>query len=58
MTFLSAILVSVPHQYLNPKDGTPLGGLIQDYLISGVRLSIRGKFFERYETCHPIHNVD
>lgn len=30
-----------------PKDGTPLGGLIQDHVISGVKLSVRGRFFNR-----------
>lgn len=35
------------NQYLVPKDGTPLGGLIQDHIIAGVRLSMRGRFFNR-----------
>uniref|UniRef100_A0A1B0CH40 DNA-directed RNA polymerase I subunit RPA1 n=1 Tax=Lutzomyia longipalpis TaxID=7200 RepID=A0A1B0CH40_LUTLO len=42
-------LVNVPNQYLVPKDGTPLGGLIQDHIISGVRLTMRGRFFTREE---------
>ncbi|XP_067615853.1 DNA-directed RNA polymerase I subunit RPA1 isoform X2 [Eurosta solidaginis] len=40
-------LVNVSSNYLVPKDGTPLGGLIQDHVISGVKLSIRGRFFNR-----------
>ncbi|XP_067005797.1 DNA-directed RNA polymerase I subunit RPA1 [Anabrus simplex] len=40
-------LVSVPNQYLVPKDGTPLCGLIQDHMVSGVRLSVRGRFFTK-----------
>uniref|UniRef100_A0A182W273 DNA-directed RNA polymerase subunit n=1 Tax=Anopheles minimus TaxID=112268 RepID=A0A182W273_9DIPT len=40
-------LVAVPHHYLVPKDGTPLGGLIQDHIVSAVKLFIRGKFFNR-----------
>lgn len=40
-------LVSVCKQYLVPKDGTPLSGLIQDHVISGVKLTIRGSFFNR-----------
>ncbi|XP_059608966.1 DNA-directed RNA polymerase I subunit RPA1 [Phlebotomus argentipes] len=40
-------LVNVPNQYLVPKDGTPLGGLIQDHIISGVRLTMRGRFFTK-----------
>jgi DNA-directed RNA polymerase I subunit RPA1 len=40
-------LVGVPHHYLVPKDGTPLGGLIQDHMISGVKMSMRGRFFSK-----------
>ncbi|XP_041979543.1 DNA-directed RNA polymerase I subunit RPA1 [Aricia agestis] len=40
-------IMSVTKQYLVPKDGTPLSGLIQDHVISGVRMSIRGKFFTK-----------
>ncbi|KAJ3652064.1 hypothetical protein Zmor_018061 [Zophobas morio] len=38
-------LVNVCNQYLVPKDGTPLSGLIQDHMIAGVKLSLRGRFF-------------
>ncbi|XP_056410396.1 DNA-directed RNA polymerase I subunit RPA1 isoform X2 [Hyla sarda] len=34
-------------QYLVPKDGTPLAGLIQDHMVSGVSMTIRGCFFTR-----------
>lgn len=40
-------LANVSNQYLVPKDGTPLGGLIQDHVISGVKISVRGRFFNR-----------
>ncbi|KAG8244811.1 DNA-directed RNA polymerase I subunit RPA1 [Homalodisca vitripennis] len=40
-------LVNVSKQYLVPKDGTPLSGLIQDHVISGVRLTMRDSFFTR-----------
>ncbi|KAH8877319.1 DNA-directed RNA polymerase I subunit RPA1 [Schistosoma japonicum] len=40
-------LASVPHQYLVPKDGTPLAGLIQDHVIAAVKLTMRDMFFER-----------
>nr|CAG4651562.1 EOG090X00BV [Triops cancriformis] len=40
-------IAGVPHEYLVPKDGTPLSGLIQDHVVGGVQLSIRGKFFNR-----------
>lgn len=40
-------IASVNFQYLVPKDGTPLSGLIQDHIISGVKLTIRGQFFTK-----------
>lgn len=40
-------LINVANQYLVAKDGTPLGGLIQDHVISGVKMSMRGRFFNR-----------
>ncbi|XP_076632809.1 RNA polymerase I subunit RpI1 [Colletes latitarsis] len=40
-------IANVSKQYLVPKDGTPLSGLIQDHVISGVRLTTRGMFFSR-----------
>ncbi|CAG9831713.1 unnamed protein product [Diabrotica balteata] len=42
-------IVNVSNQYLVPKDGTPLSGLIQDHMISGVRLSLRGRFFNKQD---------
>jgi len=41
------ISASTDYQYLVPKDGTPLAGLIQDHMVSGVSLTIRGRFFNR-----------
>ncbi|XP_054713157.1 DNA-directed RNA polymerase I subunit RPA1-like [Uloborus diversus] len=43
-------IVNVNHQYLVPKDGTPLSGLIQDHIIGGTLLTMRGRFFteEKY----------
>lgn len=40
-------IVGVNHQYLVPKDGTPLGGLIQDHIIAAVLLTMRGRFFNK-----------
>lgn len=40
-------LANVSNHYLVPKDGTPLGGLIQDQVIAGVKISMRGRFFNR-----------
>ncbi|XP_058804040.1 DNA-directed RNA polymerase I subunit RPA1 [Phymastichus coffea] len=38
-------IANVSRQYLVPKDGTPLSGLIQDHMIAGVKLTLRGTFF-------------
>ncbi|TRY91177.1 hypothetical protein DNTS_006106 [Danionella cerebrum] len=45
-------LVSTDHQYLGPKDGKPLAGLIQDHMVSGTSMTIRGCFFtqDQYTT--------
>ncbi|GAU97444.1 hypothetical protein RvY_08735-2 [Ramazzottius varieornatus] len=40
-------IVNASYQYLVPKDGTPLSGLIQDHIVAGVHLTIRGRFFEK-----------
>ncbi|XP_066591152.1 DNA-directed RNA polymerase I subunit RPA1 [Prorops nasuta] len=42
-------IANVSNQYLVPKDGTPLSGLIQDHVVSGVRLTMRGQFFSKEE---------
>ncbi|KAJ7313382.1 hypothetical protein JRQ81_004697 [Phrynocephalus forsythii] len=38
-------LASTDEQYLVPKDGTPLAGLIQDHMVSGASMTTRGCFF-------------
>lgn len=48
-------LASVVHQYLVPRDGTPLSGLIQDHIISSVRMTIRGRFFTRREYMYFVY---
>lgn len=40
-------IANVCNQYLVPKDGTPLSGLIQDYMVAGVQLTTRGRFFSQ-----------
>ncbi|XP_068205698.1 DNA-directed RNA polymerase I subunit RPA1 [Palaemon carinicauda] len=40
-------IVTTHNQYLTPKDGSPLAGLIQDSVVSSVKISMRGKFFNR-----------
>ncbi|KAM6953305.1 DNA-directed RNA polymerase I subunit RPA1 [Aplochiton taeniatus] len=42
-------LVSTDQQYLVPKDGTPLAGLIQDHMVSGSKMTLRGCFFSRHQ---------
>ncbi|XP_053115784.1 DNA-directed RNA polymerase I subunit RPA1 [Hemicordylus capensis] len=41
------VLASTDEQYLVPKDGTPLSGLIQDHMVSGTSMTIRGCSFSR-----------
>ena len=42
-------IVSSTKQYLVPEDGTALQGLIQDHVTSGVKMTMRGCFFECWE---------
>ncbi|VUZ53701.1 unnamed protein product, partial [Hymenolepis diminuta] len=44
-----AHLSAVPFQYLAPKDGTPLAGLIQDHVIASVKLTMRDRFLTHDE---------
>ncbi|XP_049712712.1 DNA-directed RNA polymerase I subunit RPA1 [Elephas maximus indicus] len=45
----ACILACTDQQYLVPKDGQPLAGLIQDHMVSGTSMTIRGCFFTREE---------
>ena len=40
-------LVASSRNFLVPKDGTPLQGLIQDHVIAAVKMTMRGRFFSR-----------
>lgn len=40
-------IASVNHQYLVPKDGSPLGGLIQDHVIAVCIMTQRDRFFDQ-----------
>lgn len=40
-------IASVNHQYLVPKDGSPLGGLIQDHVVAVCILTRRDQLFEK-----------
>ncbi|KAI6183947.1 DNA-directed RNA polymerase subunit [Aphelenchoides bicaudatus] len=48
----AAELVGVGHNYLVPKDGTPILGLIQDHVVSGVLMTLRGRFFNKEDFMH------
>lgn len=50
-------IASVVNQYLVPRDGTPLSGLIQDHIISSVRMTVRGRFFNRREYMHLVYQA-
>ncbi|KAM5318934.1 DNA-directed RNA polymerase I subunit RPA1 [Glossophaga mutica] len=41
------VLACTDQQYLVPKDGQPLAGLIQDHMVSGANMTARGCFFTR-----------
>ncbi|XP_024414252.2 DNA-directed RNA polymerase I subunit RPA1 [Desmodus rotundus] len=41
------VLACTDQQYLVPKDGQPLAGLIQDHMVSGANMTTRGCFFTR-----------
>ncbi|KAB7498553.1 DNA-directed RNA polymerase I subunit RPA1, partial [Armadillidium nasatum] len=40
-------IITTQNQYLTPKDGSPLAGLIQDCIVASVMLTVRGKFFNK-----------
>jgi len=44
-------LLGTDNQYLSPRDGSPLAGLIQDHMVSGAWLMIRGRFFSKKDYC-------
>ncbi|VBB33220.1 unnamed protein product, partial [Acanthocheilonema viteae] len=49
-----AEIANVGSNFLVPKDGTPLLGLIQDHIVSGVLLTIRGRFFNKEDFMHLV----
>ncbi|OAD54192.1 DNA-directed RNA polymerase I subunit RPA1, partial [Eufriesea mexicana] len=50
-------IANVSNQYLVPKDGTPLSGLIQDHMVSGVRLTTRGTFYSREDYMQLVYTA-
>ena len=49
------LMISSEH-YLVPKDGTPLGGLIHDHVVSGTALTMRGRFFDKADYQNLVYN--
>uniref|UniRef100_A0A914VLZ9 DNA-directed RNA polymerase subunit n=1 Tax=Plectus sambesii TaxID=2011161 RepID=A0A914VLZ9_9BILA len=47
-------LATVGMQYLVPKDGTPILGLIQDHVVSGVLLTLKDRFFTKEDYHHLV----
>uniref|UniRef100_A0A915PTK2 DNA-directed RNA polymerase subunit n=1 Tax=Setaria digitata TaxID=48799 RepID=A0A915PTK2_9BILA len=52
-----AEIANVGSNFLVPKDGTPLLGLIQDHVVSGVLLTIRGRFFNKEDFMHLVFSA-
>uniref|UniRef100_H2Z3P9 DNA-directed RNA polymerase subunit n=1 Tax=Ciona savignyi TaxID=51511 RepID=H2Z3P9_CIOSA len=50
-------LMSTDRQYLSGKDGKPLSCLIQDHMVAGVNISIRGRFFTREQYQQLTYNA-
>ncbi|KAJ1354894.1 hypothetical protein KIN20_011981 [Parelaphostrongylus tenuis] len=49
-----ADLANVGNNFLVPRDATPLLGLIQDHVVSGVLLTIRGRFLSKEDFMHLV----
>jgi DNA-directed RNA polymerase I subunit RPA1 len=45
------------HQYLVPRDGSPLRGLIQDNICTGILLTKKDVFFERHEITQLLYSA-
>lgn len=49
------LIANTDSQYLVPTSGAPLRGLIQDHVVAGVWMTIRGSFFNREEYQHLLY---
>lgn len=49
------MIANTQNQYLVPKDGTPLRGLIQDHVIAGVLITKKDTFFTKEEYQQLLH---
>eukprot|EP01114_Cavostelium_apophysatum_P013753 TRINITY_DN3402_c0_g1_i2.p1 TRINITY_DN3402_c0_g1~~TRINITY_DN3402_c0_g1_i2.p1 ORF type:complete len:1567 (-),score=495.35 TRINITY_DN3402_c0_g1_i2:56-4756(-) len=48
-------IANADHQYLGPRNGQPLRGLIQDHVIGGVLLTQKDTFFTREKFCQVVY---
>ncbi|KAF8983264.1 hypothetical protein BGZ46_010562 [Entomortierella lignicola] len=51
------LIANTDSQYLVPTSGAPLRGLIQDHVVAGVWMTIRGSFFDRAEYQHLLYGA-
>ncbi|KAG9323204.1 hypothetical protein KVV02_002993 [Mortierella alpina] len=51
------LIANTDSQYLVPTSGAPLRGLIQDHVVAGVWMTIRGSFFTREEYQHLLYGA-
>ncbi|KAF9364256.1 hypothetical protein BGX34_002079 [Mortierella sp. NVP85] len=51
------LIANTDSQYLVPTSGAPLRGLIQDHVVAGVWMTIRGSFFNREEYQHLLYGA-
>ncbi|KAF9193699.1 hypothetical protein BGZ51_002363 [Haplosporangium sp. Z 767] len=51
------LIANTDSQYLVPTSGAPLRGLIQDHVVAGVWMTIRGTFFSREEYQHLLYGA-
>ncbi|KAI1321572.1 hypothetical protein EDD11_003052 [Mortierella claussenii] len=51
------LIANTDSQYLVPTSGAPLRGLIQDHVVAGVWMTIRGTFFDRSEYQHLLYGA-
>ncbi|KAF9314564.1 hypothetical protein BGZ91_005974, partial [Linnemannia elongata] len=49
------LIANTDSQYLVPTSGAPLRGLIQDHVVAGVWMTLRGTFFDREEYQHLLY---
>nr|XP_027193955.1 DNA-directed RNA polymerase I subunit RPA1-like [Dermatophagoides pteronyssinus] len=53
----AAILMNADTNYTNPRNGAPLRGLIQDHIVSGALLTVKGTFLRKDEYLQIIYSA-